>query len=166
MEKTDGVFISGVGEIESVVRTTQGDPLTMATYGVGNTSLFISSRNKTNQVAFADDLSSVKKLIHLRARWNTITTYGLPLGYFSNASKTWIVIKPLLHYKATQIFDSTGMKIMIDGGTHLGGFIGLQEAEEQYGIDKIRELTNQVLLLTNIAKAEPHAAYAGFIKGF
>ena len=144
MEKTDGVFISGVGEIESVVRTTQGDPLTMATYGVGNTSLFISSRNKTNQVAFADDLSSVKKLIHLRARWNTITTYGLPLGYFSNASKTWIVIKPLLHYKATQIFDSTGMKIMIDGGTHLDGFIGLQEAEEQYVIDKVRELLNEL----------------------
>ena len=38
--------------------------------------------------------------------------------------------------------------------------------QEQYAIDKIKELTDQVLVLTNIAKTEPHAAYAGFIKRF
>ena len=60
------LFISGGGEIKSVEGTTQGDPLAMAAYGVGITPLFGLIRNETKQVAFADDLSGAKRLIHLR----------------------------------------------------------------------------------------------------
>ena len=160
------LFISGGGEIKSVEGTTQGDPLAMAAYGVGITPLFGLIRNETKQVAFADDLSGAKKLIHLRTWWDNISTYEPPLGYFPNASKSCLVVKPHLHSEATRIFDNTGIKITVDGRRHLGGFIGSREAEEQYAIDKIKELNDQILVLTNIAKTEPHAAYAGFIKGF
>ena len=112
------LFISGGGEIKSVEGTTQGDPLAMAAYGVGITPLFGLIRNETKQVAFADDLSGAKKLIHLRTWWDNISTYGPPLGYFPNASKTWLVVKP------RRVFDNTGIKITVDGRRHLGGFIG------------------------------------------
>ena len=145
------LFISGGGEIKSVEGTTQGDPFAMAAYGVGITPLFGLIRNETKQVAFADDLSGAKKLIHLRTWWDNISTYGPPFGYFPNASKTWLVVKPHLHSEATRIFDNTGIKITVDSRRHLVGFIGSREAEEQYAIDKIKELTDQVLVLTNIA---------------
>ena len=101
------LFISGGGEFKLVEGTTQGYTLAMAVYGVGITPLFELISNETKQVAFADDLSGAKKLIHLRTWWDNISTYGPPLGYFPNASKTWLVIKLHLHSEATRIFDNT-----------------------------------------------------------
>ena len=138
----------------------------MAAYGVGITPLFQLIRNDTKQAAFADDLSGAQKLIILREWWANISTYGPPLGYFPNASKTWLVVKPHLHADAARIFEGTGIKITVEGRKHLGGFVGSREAEERYAISKIEELTDQVLVLAEIAKTEPHAAYAGFNKGF
>ena len=53
-----------------------------------------------------------------------------------------------------------------EGRKHRGGFVGTREAEEQYASKKIDELAKQIVTLSEIAKSEPHSAYAVFVKGF
>ena len=165
-QKHSRLFIAGGGEVRSAEGTTQGDPLAMAGYGVGITPLFQLIRNDTKQAGFADDLSGAEKLINLRLWWDNIFTFGPLLGYYPNASKTWLVVKPQLLSEARRIFEGTGIKITVEGRKHLGGFVGTREAEEQYATKKITELTEMIISLADIAKSEPHCAYAVFVKGF
>ena len=46
------------------------------------------------------------------------------MGYFPNASKTHLVIKPELMDEATKIFTNTSTQITTQGQRHLGAAIG------------------------------------------
>ena len=108
------LFITGGGEILSKEGTTQGDPIAMAAYGIGLTPLlFILSKGDGDeawkQVAFADDISGVGKLIFLRIWWDLVNRYGPLLGYFPKASKSWLTVKPDYLESAKEVFSGTGI---------------------------------------------------------
>ena len=122
----------GGEKIKSSEGTTQGDPIAMDAYGIGLTPLLdILSRGEAEetwkQVAFADDISGVGKLIFLRVWWDLINKYGPLLGYFPKASKSWLTVKREHLESAACTFQGTGINITADGRKHLGAIVGTEQ---------------------------------------
>ena len=165
------LFITGGAEILSREGTTQGDPIAMAAYGIGLTPLLvILSKGEVEeawkQVAFADDISGVGKLIFLRIWWDLVNKYGPLLGYFPKASKSWLTVKPEYLESAKEMFSKTGINITDHGRKHLGAVIGSEEYKKEYVTEKVKQWIESIQILTNIAKTQPQAAYSCFVKGF
>ena len=165
-QRPSRLFITGGGEITSAEGATQGDPLDMSAYGFGITPLFQLIRNDIKQAVFADDLSGAHKLHTLRKWWDNIETYGPSLGYYPNASKSWLLVKPHLLSEAERVVHGTEINITMEGRKHFGGFVGTRETEEQYASKNINDLAKQIVTLYEIAKSEPHAYAYAFVKGF
>ena len=83
-------------------------------------------------------------------------------GYFPNGSKTFIVVKPELVETANEIFQGTGISISTEGRRYLGGAIGITSFRNQLIDQKVREWVEEIKTLSEIAKTEPHAAFAAF----
>ena len=123
----------------------------------------LDEAHEVRQAAFADDLSGAGKLIQLRKWWDNIVIYGLPLGYFARADKSWLIVKPNLEQSPGEIFADTDVSITTDGHKYLGGYIGSDEGKSNY----IRTLwIDQLLALCEIVKFQPQAAYTAFVSGF
>ena len=90
------LFITGGEELISAEGTTQGDPLSMSLYAISLqpliTRLHVSSAAK--QCWFADDATGSGSLKDVRKWWDELSESGPPLGYFPNAKKCWLIIKP------------------------------------------------------------------------
>ena len=122
--------------------------------------------SRVSRVAFADDLGGAGELMHLRNWWDNVVTSAPLLGYHPNASKSWLVVKPIEEEKARKIFEDTNIKVTIEGKSYLGGYIGSDSGKANYAQELIRSWCNQLTVLSRIAKSEPQAAYAGFMSGF
>ena len=57
---------------------------------------------------------------------------GPDFGYYPNASKTHLVVKPELVNKANRMFKNTDVQISTNGQRHLGAAIGTHEFIETY----------------------------------
>ena len=165
------MFIVGGKEIKSKEGTTQGDPIAMASYGIGLTPLLDrllnskSEEDEWKQSAFADDISAIGKLLSLRKWWDLINEYGPYIGYFPKSSKSWLTVKEEFLQLAKESFYGTGINITIYGRKHLGAVIGCKEFKDEFIGKKVDDWIKEIENLSNIAKTEPHAAYSCFIKG-
>ena len=75
--------------------TEQGDPLAMAMYSIGVTPLINDLQGPhVRQVWFADDATAGGSLTGLHKWWSELQSLGPSYGYFVNASKTWLIVKP------------------------------------------------------------------------
>ena len=96
------LFITGGKELKSNEGTTQGDPVSMAIYGIGVTPLInilidivvTSTKSQVRVLAYADDFSAAGKLDDLRKWRDTLTIICPKFGYYPEPTKTWLVIKP------------------------------------------------------------------------
>ena len=124
------LFIVGEGEIDSSEGTTQGDPLAMAMYALAIRPLLDKLRDaepNARQVWFADDATAAGRLATLHQWWQHVTTIGPDFGYYPNASKTHLVVKPELVSEAKKMFENTEVQISTNGQRHLGAAIGTHE---------------------------------------
>ena len=165
------LFIVGGREIASSEGTTQGDPIAMHAYGIGLTPLLdVLSRGEADeawkQVAFADDISGVGKLLFLRIWWDLVNKYGPLIGYYPKASKSWLIVKPGHLASAKEMFNGTGINITAQGRKHLGAVIGSEEYKREYMTEKVDEWVSSIQRLSSIAKTQPQAAYSCYVKGF
>lgn len=148
--------------------TTQGDPVAMAMYAIGLTVLQEEiSFEKTNvrQVAYADDLTGAGKLTDLKKWWGLVTENGPIIGYSPNAAKSVLIVKPEHYDLALQTFSDSGVVVTKDGQRHLGAVIGTEEFKKEYVGDKVAEWIEEVKVLADMAKTEPHAAYSAYTHG-
>ena len=87
------LFIDGDSSL-SQEGTTQADPLAMAMYAVANTPLIRSLEDdETKQLWFADDATAGGGLISLRRWCDRIIERGPAYGYYTNQTKTCLVVK-------------------------------------------------------------------------
>ena len=86
-------------------------------------------------------------------------------GYYPNANKTHLIVKPELVNEAKRIFENTDVQISTSGQRHLGAAIGTQEFIEAYTVKKIAKWVSEIECLTAIARTYPHAAYTAFVHG-
>ena len=113
----------------------------------------------------SDDSAAVGKITDLRIWWDKLVTVGPDFGYYANSSKTWLITKQGHHAEAISTFAGTGVNVTPDGRPYLGTAIGSQAYMEAYARQKVGEWLSCVNHLTDIAKTQPHAAFAALTHG-
>ena len=91
--------------------------------------------------------------------------HGPPLGYTPNKQKSVLIVKPDLFDDAVNKFRGSGVKITKEGDKHLGVAIGTTDFREKFVKTQVDQWIAEIETLSDIAKAEPHAAYSAFIFG-
>ena len=90
---------------------------------------------------------------------------GPPLGYFPNAKKCWLIIKPEREQAAREVFRDTAINVTIEGHKHLGAALGSRSFLDEYVGEKVDEWVNEVTKLADFAISQPQAYYAAFTFG-
>jgi len=112
--------------------TTQGDPLAMPLYALAVMPVISSlaaheSSRQAMQEWYADDAAAAGKIRRLRAWWDRLAAIGPDFGYYPNASKTWLIVKPSSEELAKEAFAGTGVNITTEGRPYLGTPIGSEQ---------------------------------------
>ena len=87
------------------------------------TRLHVSRAAK--QCWFADDANGSSSLHDVRKWWDELSKSGPQLGYFPNAKKCWLIIKPEREEADREVFRDTAINVTIEGHKHLGAALGL-----------------------------------------
>ena len=160
------LFVDG-DEILSEEGTCQGDPLAMAAYAVAIMPLINTLEERcqeTTQCWFADDDGAASSITSLRDYWNELSKEGPGYGYFPNAKKTVLLVKPEHRDDADRLFSNTGINIRSTGCRYLGGSLGEQAFCEEFMKEMVQKWCQQIRTLAEIAHTQPHAAYAVFTR--
>ena len=163
------LFIANGGEIESAEGTTQGCPLAMPFYGISVRPIIDQLKRslpETHQVWLADDATGAGSLHKLREWWVQVIKEGEKYGYFVKPSKSWLILKDANRKEEAEIlFKECPINITTSGKRHLGATLGTQEFKTTYIDEKVSVWCKRLEKLSEIAKAEPHVAYAAYIHG-
>ena len=159
----------GSGEILSTEGTTQGDPLTMAMYAIAVTPIIHHLRSfcqTVQQVCYADDdAAGVGSCDGLKMWWDELNRIGPLYGYYPNAPKTCLIVKPPHEHAANEIFAGSGITISTKGNRHLRAALGSRTFVEEFVSKKVATWITDVKQLAKIAHTQPQAAYAAYIHG-
>ena len=161
------LFITGGEEIISAEGTAQSDPLSITLYAISLqpliTRLHVSSAAK--QCWFADDATGSGSLKDVKKWWDELSESGPPMGYFPNAKKCWLIIKPEREQAAREVFRDTAINVTTEGHKHLGAALGSRSFLEEYDGERVDEWVNEVTKLADFAISQPQASYGAFTIG-
>ena len=137
----------------------------MGVYACGTTPLSNSDQvaEYIKKIFYADDGAAGGKLMHLLKWWMNLQLTGPPLGYFPDAGKTWLIVKPEYEQKAKELCPD--INITTKGRKYLGSFIGCPEETLKFVEGKIDEWSKHISALADIAKTEPQLAYTAYVFG-
>ena len=79
-----------------------------------------------------------------------------------NSWKTHIFTKPDHVQSVRDAFKNTDITIFKDGEGYLGGAIGSTSFIKLFMESKIKSWVNDIKTLSNVAKSQPHVAYAAY----
>ena len=146
--------------------TTQGDPLAMAFFALASIPLIKAIAVDTaTQVWFADDAACGSDLVCLKQWWDKLLLMGPKYGYFPNAAKTYLVVKPEKQGEADRIFQDTNITICEAGKRYLGGTLGSGAFAREFVLEKVTNWVHELDRLAKFALTEPHAAFAALTHG-
>ena len=164
--RSDTALFVGGTVLLSQEGTTQGDPLAMTMFALATMPLIRAVQLMSSiQAWFADDAAAGGLLKSLRAWWDALLRHGPAFGYFPNATKTMLLVKPEKCQEASEVFGDTGVVITSSGKKYLGGFLGPQEFVEEQTSEKIKEWVSEIECLARHGKSQPHAAFAALTHG-
>ena len=90
------------------------------------------------QVWLADDATGAGKLKQLKEWWDIIITNGINIGYYVNASKSWLILKDSERFnEAKTIFADTTIKVTVEGKRHLGAALGNDNFRRENATEKV-----------------------------
>jgi len=121
-----------------------------------------------HQVWYADNAAAGGGILQLRKWWSCLSSSGHHLGYFTNARKTWLVVKQEHLEHAQDIFAGTGIQITSTGRPYLGAALGSTQLTQEYAAQCVGKWTESDSLfgLVSFAQTQPHASYSAFTHGF
>ena len=139
----------------------------MSMYAIGIKPLINDLKNvpSTKQVWYADDASVIGTVSSLVDCWNTLSEIGPMYGYYPKASKTVLLVKDSSFDLAHKLFDSTGITITTHGHCALGSPIGSSSFIESWCVNTVKQWSDQLDILAEIARAYPQSAYSCFTHG-
>ena len=167
------LFITNGGEIMTAEGTTQGCPLAMP-FGISLTPIisaldfkFNSQQLTVHQVWLADDATGAGKLEKLKTWWEFLIKEGERYGYYVKPSKSWLILKNPEKLQETREMFQNGSQINITtaGKRHLGAALGSNEFKQTYINEKVTKWCDRLNKLSEVAKSQPHVAYAAYIHG-
>ena len=144
---------------------TQGDPLAMAFYALATIPLIEKLKQNVLQVWYADDATGAGKICSLRSWWDKIRDLGPAFGYFPNATKSHLLVKPRLLSEARDIFMDTNISIITEGKEYLGGAVGSHQFMKEFVHLRVQKWKSNVNALSEIAKIHPQAALSVLTRG-
>ena len=155
------LFVNGE-TLQSQEGTTQGDPPSMAMYGIAILPL-IDLIQKTNitQKWYADDGNVTDSLKDLKAVHEQLKQHGPAFGY--TLTKCNIIAKSE-HMKQAQRLFNRDVEI-VDGHRVLGSVIGSDAACDKFTSHKQSEYNQIVEKLSKHAKVSPQKVFHCFTKG-
>ena len=161
------LFVDGITLI-SEEGTTQGDPLATPFYALATVPLInrLDVAEDLKQVWYADDASASGSIASVHAWWDQLSSVGPAFGYNANPVKSWLLTKEQHLDKAKEIFQGTSVNITTHGRPYLGASLGTSAYVQQFVKEKVDDWILDLKLLSDIAKAQPHAAYVAFTHGF
>jgi len=121
------LFITGEGEIASTEGKAQGGPLAIGYVCSSHYPLIHSlcqSHPDVSEVWYTDDATAGGQLVSLLNWWKHLLACGPIYGYFPNAAKTCLIVKPDQFDSAQTLFNGTDIQISCEGQSHLGAAIG------------------------------------------
>ena len=121
--------------------------------------------NGPKQCWFANDATASGSLKDVRKWWEELSESGPPLGYFPNAKKCLLIIKPEREQAAREAFRDTAINVTTEGHKHLGAALGSRSFLEEYDGERVDEWVNEVTKLADFAISQPQACYAAFTFG-
>ena len=158
------LFVVGGHELLSAKGTSQGDPLSVAFYGISLVPLMskLNEASEAVQCWLADDASCGGKVRDTQKWWLFLETVGSKFGYFPKATKCWLIVKPDKFEKAKSAFDGTDINVTCEGRRHLGAVLGSRSYLKEYVANKVETWVQEILKLSNFAMSQQQAAYAAF----
>ena len=83
-----------------------------------------------------------------------------------NPKKTWLIVKDETKLEEVKAhFHGTGINVTSDAKKHLGAWLGDKSSVIDHLKTKIDEWINTIVLISEVAKSQPHAAYSAFTNG-
>ena len=110
--------------------------------------------------AAANDLTAAGCISGLKHWWEQLSELDPKFGYFLQASKSLLIIKPEIEGKAKTIFQGSDVQITTEGKHHLGASLGYTKYKEEYLSSKVNEWITQSWILSQIARTQPQTAYS------
>ena len=133
----------------------QGDPLSMLMYAAALMPLIQSlSTPKCNQNWYADDCACTADLSHLNEWFEKLCSMGPRYRYHPQPKKTVLIVDKEFDSETQEEFDHLGVRV-VRGHRFLGGFIGDLEAISQFVQGKVKEWTNSITILSEVAQSYP-----------
>ena len=162
--ETSDLLVNGT-KLKSEEGTTQGDPLSMAMYGIAILPL-IKRLNvtETSQKWCADDGNSEGEQTNLREVFRVLQEDGLNYGYFISGPKCQLITKKNIMEEAKRVFHNTGVQIGL-GARVLGSVIGDASAMNMYCEEKVQKYGKMTAKLREFARSNPHPLYSCLTKG-
>ena len=80
-------------------------------------------------------------------------------GCFSEASKTFLVVKEEYAKAAERAFADTSVSITTHSKRHLGVVVGSEAFRNEFMSAKVKSWCTEIDLLSQVALSHPHAAY-------
>lgn len=118
---------------------------------------------KLKKIFYADDGGGAGSLDDLHSWWQDLQQQGPPLGYFPNATKTWLIVKPEHQQRAEEMF--ADVNITSEGHKYLSSFIGNAQETVKFVEKQIDEWSNDIDALVEIAESEPQLDYCAYVFG-
>ena len=95
--------------------TTQGNPLAMSMYAISLLLLVKRLSSFACQVWYADDAVAEGNIVQLWQWWDHLVVSGPHFDYFTNAKKTWLVVKTAHLQDAQSAFAGSGIQVTSAG---------------------------------------------------
>ena len=83
-----------------------------------------------NVMAYAYDFSAAGNLQGLTRCWSILTEIGPKFGYYTEPTKTWLVVKPCASEKVESVVFGTKIKITTEGRRYLGGPVSTRKFKD------------------------------------
>ena len=145
---------------------TQGVPLTMILYGIRILLIIIelcTAHPHVTQPWYVDDSVAGGTFKSLHYHMSNFLVRGSQRKYFREPTKSIFVVSPQnLHCEDARI--QRMCVRVVTGICYLGGFIGYQESEKLWMLEKLEGWTHSVEVLAGVARHHPKTSYASLQK--
>ena len=154
---------SAPGLLHSKEGVTQGDPFSMALYGILLLPLSKLLKEKEKdllQVWYADDAKATGNFDKITNYFKILCEEGPKYGYFPEPTKSILITSNKNQASAKEKFSQQGFKIT-NGARYRGGFVGVQEKKDEWIREQVEDWRKGVQALAKIAHSQPHSAFVG-----
>ena len=145
----------------------QGDPLSMAVYGIGLLPLAEHLRRKFPRVLqpwYADDMAAMGVPDEVAGCVVELQRVGPMFGYHPEPEKSWGICPLADEAAGKAAFEAEGLAIKwCRGQRYVGGFVGSLAMRDRWLEPKVKRWVAAIEVISKVALRYPQAAYAAHV---